>query len=88
MKDGFYGGLRQGDVTAPRVQNDVTRYADATGFQMWGTGGGTPNTTPEAAIAMAKAARGRGQAGAGISQLNAITGGGPMPQPIRQRPKS
>lgn len=87
MKDGFYGGLRQGDVTAPRVQNDVTRYADATNFQMWGQGGGETGMTPQAAIAMAKGARGKGQTGAGMQQLNAITGGGPMQFPTRQRPK-
>lgn len=88
MKDGFYGGLRPGDSTAPKVNNTVTQYADATGFQMWGQGGGGTGMTPEAAISMAKAARGKGQKGAGMRQLDAITGGGPMQFPVRQRPKT
>lgn len=88
QKDGFYGGLRQGDTTAARVQNDVTRYADATGFQMWGQGGGGTALSPETAAAIAKSSRGRAKQGPGMAQLNAITGGGPMQFPTRQRPKA
>ncbi len=88
MPDGYYGGgLKPGDSTAPKVQNDVTRYVEQTGFKMWAHGGASSGTLE---AAKTKALAGKKSDGAGgIDTITGLLqgGNGPMQFPTRVRPQ-
>lgn len=95
MKDNYYGGgTREGDVTAPTVNNAVTQYAAQTNFnggKFWGHGGGAVAGGQTLEAIQTRALTGAKQAQSnGISTITDVIqgGSGPLQFPTRQRPQT